>query len=242
MARRKTQNSIVYSLVNFKSVLTAARPKFETAEDSCKIDNQLKYYGNSFLCYNRRGGDDLEVIAASPEDSMWLPPSATTVINPPFDQIVDVNLERNTIVYECILGRDLGIDFIQDGDFVVVGNVTPGSKAATSGIEPGDRVIATSATAGDQMWAHNSVEGIKSALNTRFVMSSTVKVRMERLLSTIAGDSLKNLQVPYSYDVKLKRPLGIHVIEGPQGGVFVQSIKPDLGAASSRLMEVGDQS
>jgi hypothetical protein len=46
-------------------------------------------------------------------------------------------------------------------------------------------------------------------------------------------------QVPYTTTVKLKRPIGLHVVEGPAHTVFVQSVKPDLSAARSRRVEVG---
>lgn len=48
-------------------------------------------------------------------------------------------------------------------------------------------------------------------------------------------------QVPYTTTVKLKRPIGLHVVEGPAHTVFVQSVKPDLSAARSKRIEVGDQ-
>ena len=48
-------------------------------------------------------------------------------------------------------------------------------------------------------------------------------------------------QVPYTTTVKLKRPIGLHVVEGPGHTVFVQSVKADLSAARSRRVEVGDQ-
>ena len=49
------------------------------------------------------------------------------------------------------------------------------------------------------------------------------------------------LQVPYTTTVKLKRPIGLHVVEGPGKTVFVQSVKADLSAARSRRVVVGDQ-
>lgn len=47
--------------------------------------------------------------------------------------------------------------------------------------------------------------------------------------------------MPDYFTVRLKRPIGLHVLEGPNKGVFVQYIKPDLGAAKSKKVEVGDQ-
>ena len=119
--------------------------------------------------------------------------------------------------------------------------MTPGSAAEQLGIKEGDIIAATSATAGDQLWMHNSADGVKSALNTRFVMSPTVTVRLERDLAKIPDDVVASLQVPYTFLVRLKRPIGLHVVEGPGKGVYVQYIKPDLGAARSKMLEVGDK-
>lgn len=157
------------------------------------------------------------------------------------NQLVDVNLERRSVVYEVTLGRDLGIEIIQGSLGPMIGSVTPGSKAEQLGLLSGDIIVATSATAGDQMWTHESDESVKSALNTRFVMSPQVKMRLERTLDSVPEDVAEILRVPYVTTVRLKRPIGLHVVEGPGKTVFVQYIKPDLGASRSRRIEVGDQ-
>lgn len=76
----------------------------------------------------------------------------------------------------------------------------------------------------------------------RFVMSPTVKLLLERPLSSIPPDLIPLLRVPFYSLVKLKRPIGLHVAEGPQKSVVVQYLKPNLGAARSRRVEVRDQS
>ena len=119
--------------------------------------------------------------------------------------------------------------------------MTPGSKAEQLGVKEGDIIAAVSATAGDQLWSHASAEGVQAALSTRRVMSPTVTVRLERGLATIPDEVASLLQVPYTFTVRLKRPIGLHVVEGPGKAVYVQYIKPDLGAARSKRIEVGDQ-
>lgn len=162
-------------------------------------------------------------------------------IPPPLNMLVDINQERRTVVYEVVLGREMGIEIVQGNGAAIVGQVTSGSKAEELGIKPGDIISATSATAGEQLWTHSTAEGVKSALNTRFVMSPTVTMRLERDLSTIPEDITALLQVPYQFKVQLKRPIGLHVVEGPGKAVYVQYIKPELGAARSKRLEVGDQ-
>jgi hypothetical protein len=72
-------------------------------------------------------------------------------------------------------------------------------------------------------------------------MNSSVKFRLERSLDRIPEDIVDSLRVPYYTTVKLKRPIGLHVVEGADKGVYVKEIKPDLGAARSKRVEVGDQ-
>lgn len=92
------------------------------------------------------------------------------------------------------------------------------------------------------MWTHDSVEGIRSALNTRFVMSPTVRMRFERKLSSVPADLLPLLSVPFLFHVRVKRPIGIHVVEGVGKGVVVQYAKPGMGADLSGRIEVGKSS
>eukprot|EP00596_Hydrurales_sp_CCMP1899_P000225 CAMPEP_0119036792 /NCGR_PEP_ID=MMETSP1177-20130426/4743_1 /TAXON_ID=2985 /ORGANISM="Ochromonas sp, Strain CCMP1899" /LENGTH=1022 /DNA_ID=CAMNT_0006997161 /DNA_START=227 /DNA_END=3295 /DNA_ORIENTATION=- len=187
-------------------------------------------------------GLDVEVInSVAPNEKIWFPTGDDSSIPPPLNQLVDVNLSRRSVVYEVTLGRDLGIDIVQGPVGPVIGQVTVGSKAEQLGLRSGDIIVATSATAGDQMWTHESDESVKSALNTRFVMSPQVKMRLERTLESVPEDVAEMLRVPYVTTVQLKRPIGLHVVEGPGKTVFVQYIKPDLGASRSRRIEVGDQ-
>jgi pentatricopeptide repeat protein len=159
----------------------------------------------------------------------------------PLNNIIDINLETRGVIYECTLGRDVGIELQEASKGVIVGEVLEDSEAAKTGILAGDKILATSATAGENMWTHTSLEGIKAALNTRFVISNTVRIRFERSLNTITEDVISKIKVPYYYTVQVKRPIGLHVIEGEDKGVYVYEVKPELGAAKSRRIEVGDQ-
>ena len=158
-----------------------------------------------------------------------------------YDSIVEYDVLKKTIVYECTLGRSLGIEISQGEEKAVVSEVVPMSYAHQIGIEVGDTITAIQATAGDQLWEHVTEESVRAALNTRFVMNSSAKLRLERPVSSIDQEKLGTLLVPYYYDVKLRRPLGLHVVEGPQKKVYVESIKADGGAAKTKTIEVGDQ-
>eukprot|EP01038_Epipyxis_sp_PR26KG_P004286 gene4286-6073_t len=171
----------------------------------------------------------------------WSAVTHNSRVPSPLRFIVDFNMDRRSVVYEVTIGRDIGFEIIQGFDLPIVGEVFKNSKACELGILTGDTIIATSATAGDQMWAHDSAESVKSALHTRFVMSPNVKIKLERKLSSIPDDVVDYLKIPYYTTVKLKRPLGLHVVEGPGQSVYVQYVKPNFGAAKSKRVEVGDQ-
>ena len=152
-----------------------------------------------------------------------------------------VQVRRKSIVYECVLGRSIGIEFSQQDGRTVISQVAPGSYANSIGIEVGDIITAIQATAGDQLWEHVTEESVRSALNTRFVMNSSVKLQLERPLASIDSEKLSTLMVPYYYDVRIRRPLGLHVVEGPNKKVFVQGIKDEGGGARTKTIQVGDQ-
>ena len=181
-----------------------------------------------------------------------LPPPPYLNLPKPYDRVLDMNIERQSIVYEVVLNRDIGFQIVEGPDGLpMVGEVTPGSKSEKFGVLKGDYITSTSATAGDSLWTHNTADGVKSAITTRFVMSSSVTVRFERPLSAIPKEIQEKIHVPYQYVVRVKRPIGIHVIEAAlpydpekeENGraVLVQYLKPELGAARSKRIEIGDQ-
>lgn len=154
---------------------------------------------------------------------------------------LNIQAKTQSIVYECTLGRQLGIEISQGPNGAVVSSVELGSKADQIGLLTGDSIIGISATAGEMIWSHENAESVKAALNTRFVMSSTAKLRLTRRLADVPADIRSTLKIPYIYDVRLKRPIGLHVLEGPNKQVFVQEVKPDQGAARTKKINVGDQ-
>lgn len=52
-------------------------------------------------------------------------PLNNVTIPPPLHLLADVNIERRSIVYEVVLGRELGIEIVQGAGAAVVGQVKP---------------------------------------------------------------------------------------------------------------------
>ena len=183
--------------------------------------------------------NDIEILPLL-ETAPWIS-TIDDILPPPFNNLVAVNLDKQTIIYEVTLNRNLSIEFAQANGYVYISNVYPNSNAEGLGIKPNDVILAISATAGDKLWFHGTVEGLVSALSTRFVMSSSVTLQLERPLSFIDNDLKNKLKIPLIQTVRIKRPIGIHVHEGSNKGVFIQYIKPGYGAALSNRVKIGDQ-
>lgn len=69
------------------------------------------------------GGLDIEVTNFPVPIEKWFPTGEDLSIPAPLNQLVDVNLERRSVVYEVTLGREIGIDIIQGTHGPVVGQV-----------------------------------------------------------------------------------------------------------------------
>ena len=189
---------------------------------------------------NIMGNNNLSNDADDQTNQLW----KRVDVPSPLHLIVDFNAERNSVVYEVSLGREIGLEITPGPNGqAVVGQVLEGSHADKIGIMPGDVIVASSATAGSKMWSHASVDGIKSALSTRFVMSASVKIRFERDMNTIPMPVLRLLKIPYNFNVVVRRPIGLHVEEaaGDDRSVIVKRVSPELGAARTRRIEPGDQ-
>lgn len=69
-----------------------------------------------------QGGLDIEVTNLPIEK--WYPAGDDLSIPAPLNQLVDVNLERRSVIYEVTLGRDIGIEIVQGSFGPIIGQVT----------------------------------------------------------------------------------------------------------------------
>ena len=71
----------------------------------------------------QNAGLDIEVTSFPVPMEKWFPTGNDLSIPPPLNQLVDVNLERRSVVYEVMLGREIGIEIIQGASGPIVGQV-----------------------------------------------------------------------------------------------------------------------
>lgn len=90
-----------------------------------------------------------------------------------------------------------------DGNFqgLVVSSVTKGTAAWTGGVRPGDVLRTTSATMGRKMWPKSTIEGVRSAIQSRKAASGSIEMEFQRL-----GDVVDN-----QFELSLTKPIGLQM-------------------------------
>ena len=68
-------------------------------------------------------GLDIEVTDFPVPTEKWFPTGNDLSVPAPLNQLVDVNLDRRSVVYEVTLGRDIGIEIVQGASGPIVGQV-----------------------------------------------------------------------------------------------------------------------
>ena len=93
-------------------------------------------------------------------------------------------------------------------DGVVVSSVAIGGLAWNAGVRAGDVLTATSATMGAKLWPKSTLDGIRSAISSRKVMSSTMGFEFRHMMTDDANGSMESVK---SFELALSRPIGINV-------------------------------
>lgn len=91
-------------------------------------------------------------------------------------------------------------------DGVIVSSVTRGGLAWQAGVRAGDVLSATSATIGSKLWPKSTLDGVRSAISSRKVISPVMDFEFRRLaLEKVEAESVQ------SFELSLSRPIGINV-------------------------------
>ena len=91
-------------------------------------------------------------------------------------------------------------------DGVVVSSVTRGGLAWQAGVRAGDVLAATSATIGSKLWPKSTLDGVRSAISSRKVISPSMDFEFRRLaIEKVEAESVQ------SFELSLSRPIGINV-------------------------------
>ena len=103
-------------------------------------------------------------------------------------------------------------------DGVVVSSVARGGLAWQAGVRAGDVLMGTSATLGNKLWPKSTLDGVRSAISSRKVLSSTMEFEFRRLGAEGEFETIDGVK---AFELNLSRPIGINV----EGERLVQSAK-----------------
>lgn len=93
-------------------------------------------------------------------------------------------------------------------DGVVVSSVARGGLAWAAGVRAGDVLMATSATIGSKLWPKSTLDGVRSAISSRKVISSSMDFEFRHLTSMEEENGVEAVK---SFELSLSRPIGINV-------------------------------
>ncbi|KAL7488499.1 hypothetical protein ACHAW6_014093 [Cyclotella cf. meneghiniana] len=123
-------------------------------------------------------------------------------------------------------------------DGVLVSSVAKGGLAWEAGVRAGDVLIATSATIGNKLWPKSTLDGVRSAISSRKVLSPTMDFEFRRLGVHEGTEQLNNIN---SFELTLSRPIGINVEDTDDGYVTITGISSKASSAVTDNLRVGDR-
>ncbi|CAM9572842.1 unnamed protein product [Chrysoparadoxa australica] len=148
--------------------------------------------------------------------------------------------DQDAQTYQVTVAKPLGIELMEVDDIgVVVKSVWRGSNAEAVGIQQGDVITATCSTVGGRMWEKKSVDGVVSALTSRFLFSDEATIQLRRaigLWAITADDEKVNEEV----EVPLSRPMGL-ILGQDRNGVFVKGLRKGGSADRTGIVKEGDK-
>mmetsp|Transcript_22966 Transcript_22966/g.49697 ORF Transcript_22966/g.49697 Transcript_22966/m.49697 type:complete len:1104 (+) Transcript_22966:265-3576(+) len=122
-------------------------------------------------------------------------------------------------------------------DGVVVSSVAQGGLAWNAGVRAGDVLTATSATLGNKLWPKSTLDGVRSAISSRKVLSPTMDFKFRR----VALEEVDGVEAVQSFELSLSRPIGINVEDADDGYVTITGISNKAASVVKDNLCVGDR-
>lgn len=119
---------------------------------------------------------------------------------------------------------------------LIVSSVVRGSLAWEAGVRAGDLLMATSATIGDKLWPKSTLDGVRSALSSRKIMSSTMRFQFQR-----ANTKAATSEIVQEFELVLGKPLGINVKDDNEGYVVITGFTYEASNFVTESLRQGDR-
>jgi hypothetical protein len=97
-----------------------------------------------------------------------------------------------------------------DGDFqgLVVWSVQEGSAGWLAGVRPGDILMSSSATLGAQLWPKSTLDGVRSAMQSRKAVARSIQFEFQRLADIEDNQFELSLTRPIGFELRGELPCG----------------------------------
>eukprot|EP00529_Nitzschia_sp_RCC80_P003169 CAMPEP_0113516040 /NCGR_PEP_ID=MMETSP0014_2-20120614/41319_1 /TAXON_ID=2857 /ORGANISM="Nitzschia sp." /LENGTH=1114 /DNA_ID=CAMNT_0000412755 /DNA_START=492 /DNA_END=3836 /DNA_ORIENTATION=- /assembly_acc=CAM_ASM_000159 len=120
-----------------------------------------------------------------------------------------------------------------DGEFqgIVVWSVQEGSAGWMAGVRPGDILTTSSATLGEQLWPKSTLDGVRSAMQSRKAVAGSIQFEFQRL-----ADVEDN-----QFELSLTRPIGLELRETADGYVEVVGFTEKASNLVKYGVQIGDR-
>jgi pentatricopeptide repeat protein len=86
------------------------------------------------------------------------------------------------------------------------------------------------------MWPKSTLDGVRSAISSRKVVSSTMQAQFQR-----AGELIGEAEMVQEFELTLTRPMGIHIEDTPEGYVQISGFTDDISPTVRNRLKVGDR-
>jgi len=134
---------------------------------------------------------------------------------------------------------NLPVNFVLNPNMkgIIVSGVVRGSVAWDAGVRSGDFLMATSATLGDKIWPKSTLDGVRSAVSSRKIMSSTMKFQFKRDGFSITSSD----EIVKDFEMSLMRPLGVNIADKEDGFVTVTGFTEKASMLVRERLMIGDR-
>lgn len=180
---------------------------------------------------------DVEIVSSSSIDSQHITSIPNSNLPAPYNSIV--SSDSDAIICELSIGNEILDVLYQEDNTLYIKDTSNNDRVKLSGIQKEDVIIEI------KDYGSRSITKSIDGITKYFKLNSKAVLRIRRPIKLIDEQIKESLLVPYSRNVKLRRPLGLYVLGIEKGsekaGVYISAMKPGLGASKSKRLEIGDQ-
>eukprot|EP00594_Rhizosolenia_setigera_P014684 CAMPEP_0178956734 /NCGR_PEP_ID=MMETSP0789-20121207/10454_1 /TAXON_ID=3005 /ORGANISM="Rhizosolenia setigera, Strain CCMP 1694" /LENGTH=1089 /DNA_ID=CAMNT_0020638767 /DNA_START=279 /DNA_END=3548 /DNA_ORIENTATION=+ len=135
------------------------------------------------------------------------------------------------------------LENVLDNDFegIVVSYVEPESESWNLGVREGDILVSTQATIGDNFWPKKTLDGVRSAISSRRVISNQMSFQFRKGVEASSSVLESQTTQTTTFEIVLKRPIGINVEDDVNDGYVKITKIANSNINQNNKLQIGDR-